>query len=246
MNLNRVMPAEGIVSMAALSASDMVVVVTGGDPVEPAHLPELPEGTRVVAADSGVDHALALGLAVDLVVGDLDSASPASVERAAAAGASVERYPVAKDATDLELALDAARAMRPRRVLVLGGHGGRLDHLLANVLLLARPEHADIAITARMGAARLAVVRNTVELHGPIGDLVTLLPVYGTARGVTTTGLLYPLAAEDLVPGTTRGVSNELAHDPATVTLADGVLVAIQPGLLGTHTGTRRPQETTR
>ena len=89
-----------------------------------------------------------------------------------------------------------------------------------------------------MGAARVAVVRDAATLHGPIGDLVTLLPVHGPARGVTTTGLLYPLDAEDLPAGTTRGVSNELVHDPATVTVADGVLVAIQPGQLGTHTGT--------
>src|SRR5688572_27553768 len=102
------MPAEGIVSMAAPSATDMVVVITGGDRVERDHLPTLPEGTRVVAADSGVDHALALGLDVDLVVGDFDSASPQALERAAAEGATVERHPAAKDATDLELALDAA------------------------------------------------------------------------------------------------------------------------------------------
>ncbi|MFL6206774.1 MAG: thiamine diphosphokinase [Acidimicrobiales bacterium] len=222
--------------MAALSASDtVVVVVTGGDPVERAHLPDLPAGTRVVAADSGVEHALALGLHVDLVVGDLDSASPAAVERAVAAGASVERHPAAKDATDLELALDAAREMGATRIHVLGGHGGRLDHLLANVLLLARPEHAGVTTTARMGPARLTVVRGSAELDGPIGDLVTLLPAHGIARGVTTTGLLYPLSAEDLRPGTTRGVSNELVDHTATVTLADGVLVAIQPGQLGTH-----------
>ena len=235
MNLNRVMPAEGIGSMAALSASDMVVVITGGDPVERAHLPELPAGTRVIAADSGVDHALALGVAVDLVVGDFDSASPGSLAEAEAAGAILERHPAAKDLTDLELALDAALALAPRCVHVVGGHGGRLDHLLANVLLLCRPSYHDITITAQMGAARVAVVRDTAPLHGPVGDLVTLLPVHGPARGVTTTGLLYPLDAEDLHPGTTRGVSNELLLAPATVTVTDGVLVAIQPGQLGTH-----------
>jgi thiamine pyrophosphokinase len=62
---------------------------------------------------------------------------------------------------------------------------------------------------------------------------VTLLPVQGPARGVTTDGLLYPLAGEDLLPGTSRGVSNQLLHESATVTVADGVLVAIQPGQLG-------------
>jgi thiamine pyrophosphokinase len=235
MNLNRVMPAEGIGSMAALSASDMVVVITGGDAIERAHLPELPAGVRVIAADSGVDHALQLGIPVDHVVGDFDSASAESLEKAAAAGATLDRHPAAKDHTDLELALDAALALHPRHVHVLGGHGGRLDHLLANVLLLSRPGYRDMTITAQMGAARVAVVRDAATLHGPVGDLVTLLPVHGSALGVTTTGLLYPLHAEDLHPGTTRGVSNELVDVPATVTVTDGVLVAIQPGHLGTH-----------
>jgi len=229
------MPAEGIVSMAAPSASDMVVVVTGGDPVDPTHLLDLPPGARVIAADSGVEHALLVGLSVHHVVGDFDSASPEALATAEAAGAKLERHPTAKDATDLELALDAALELGARRIHVLGGHGGRLDHLLANLLLLARPQHVDVTVTAQMGAARVAVVRDAATLQGAIGDLVTLLPLHGPARGVTTTGLLYPLAGEDLPDGTTRGVSNELLHDPATVTLAAGVLVTIQPGHPGTH-----------
>ncbi|MET0903755.1 MAG: hypothetical protein ABWZ52_10990, partial [Acidimicrobiales bacterium] len=72
---------------------------------------------------------------------------------------------------------------------------------------------------------------------------VTLLPVHGPARAVTTTGLLYPLDAEDLHAGSTRGVSNELVHDPATVALTEGVLVAIQPGHRGAHTGAHAAAE---
>jgi thiamine pyrophosphokinase len=229
------MPAEGIGSMAALSATDMVVVVTGGDPVDSSHGADLPDGACVIAADSGVEHALALGLRIDLVVGDLDSASPRSLAEAADAGAAIEQHPAAKDATDLELALDAARATGARRIHVLGGHGGRLDHLLANVLVLARPELAEITVTARMGMARVAIVRRAASVRGPIGDLVTLLPVHGPARGVRTEGLLYPLRGEDLAAGTTRGVSNELIHDPATVAVGQGVLAVVQPGQRGTH-----------
>ena len=228
--------------MAALSATDTVVVITGGDPVDRAHLAEVPEGARVIAADSGVDHAIALGLSVDHVIGDFDSVSPEGLAAATDGGATVDRHPVAKDATDLELALDAAVALGASRIHVLGGHGGRLDHLLANVLLLARPQHAAVTVTARMGAARVAVVRDHATLSGPVGDLVTLLPVHGPAVGVTTTGLLYPLSDEDLPVGTSRGVSNELVHDPATVTLTAGVLVAIQPGSLGTHASTHHQE----
>jgi thiamine pyrophosphokinase len=184
-----------------------------------------------------VDHALALGLRIHTAVGDFDSATPAGLGRAAADGAVVERHPAAKDATDLELALDTARRFDPARIVVLGGHGGRLDHLLANALALASPALADVEVVALMGPARVAVVRpaHAVVLEGEPGDLVTLLPVHGPARGVLTDGLLYPLHHEDLRAGSTRGVSNERARARATVTLRGGLLLAVQPGRAGTH-----------
>jgi thiamine pyrophosphokinase len=221
--------------MAAPGASDMVVVVTGGDAVDPAHGHDLPVGAPVIAVDSGVEHAQRLGLPIHLAIGDFDSVDPQRLAQAESAGAIVERHPVVKDATDLELALDAALALGPDRIHVLGGHGGRLDHLLGNLLVLAAPAYAAATVTARMGRARVTVVRGAAELTGPIGDLVSLLPVHGGARAITTRGLLYPLDGEDLPPGTTRGISNELVSASATVHLEQGVLVAVQPGELGTH-----------
>ena len=75
----------------------------------------------MIAADSGIDLALALGLHVDVAIGDFDSVSAAGLATVEAAGALVERYPAAKDATDLELALDAAIALEPAHVIVVGG-----------------------------------------------------------------------------------------------------------------------------
>ncbi|MFP5308620.1 MAG: thiamine diphosphokinase [Actinomycetes bacterium] len=212
-----------------------VVVLAGGDPVAPAVAVGLPADAYVVAADSGLDHAAALGLDVDLVVGDLDSVSPQRLAAARAAGVEVEEHPTAKDATDLALALDAAAARGPADVVLVGGHGGRLDHLLANALVLADDRYAHLRLTARMGPATVTVVRDRAELTGTRGELVSLLPVHGPAAGVTTVGLLYPLDGEDLAPGTTRGVSNELTGPRATVTVTDGVLLVVQPGVLGTH-----------
>lgn len=219
------------------------VVVAGGDPV-PAHVAaDLPEHARVIAADSGLHAALALGLAVDLVVGDLDSVDPRALALAREAGAEVRQHPAAKDQTDLALALEAAVDAGATRVVVVGGHGGRLDHLLANALLLAAPATASVDVVARMGDATVHVVRTVAELHGRPGELVSLLPVHGPARGVRTTGLLYPLDGEDLPVGSTRGVSNELARPEARVELDDGVLLAVQPGALGTHLRERTRDE---
>ena len=220
--------------MAAPSASNTIIVVTGGDPIDPASVATLPEGALVVAADSGVDRAQALGLPVHVAVGDFDSVTPAGLRRAEADGAVIERHPTAKDATDMELALDAALARGARHIVVLGGHGGRLDHLLANALLLASPRWAGATVVAHMGGARVTVVRDHVVLTGVGGDLVSLLTAHGPARGVSTEGLLYPLQDEDLMPGSSRGVSNELTAARAEVRLRHGVLLAIQPGLPGT------------
>ena len=139
------------------------IVLAGGDPAENHVRSRLPAGAIVIAADSGLHQAELLGLRVDYVVGDLDSADPAALERARAAGAVVERHPVDKDATDLELAFDRARGVR--RITVVGGSGGRLDHFVANIALLASPKFADVEIDAWPGDARVCAGRSGAALR---------------------------------------------------------------------------------
>lgn len=208
-----------------------VLLLTGGDPIDPALAAVLPREAFVIAADSGVEQALALGRSVDLAVGDFDSVDPDALEAVAAAGALVERHPEAKDETDLELGLAAAASRGAVSVVVAGGHGGRVDHFLANALLLASPRFAHMRVEAYVGPSRIAVVRDGVTLVGRVGDLVSLLAVGGAAEGVRTTGLRYPLRRERLDVGSTRGVSNVFDDPSATVELDGGTLLAVQPGM---------------
>jgi thiamine pyrophosphokinase len=210
----------------------VAIVLAGGDAVAAHTAALLPADAYVVAADSGLHLADGLGLRVDCVVGDMDSADPALVDTAERRGASVERHRPDKDATDLELALLAAQRHGVDRILIVGGAGGRLDHFLANVGLLTSPRFADVQIEALFGDARVSVARGRpgpVELDGRVGELVTLLPVGGDARGITTKGLEYPLQSEDLPLGTTRGVSNVVVDTPASVALDDGTLLVVRP-----------------
>lgn len=222
-----------------------VVLVVGGEGDLPSiGDPAVLAGAVVVAADSGLHTAAALGRAVDHLVGDLDSADPAEVAEAERTGTTVHRHLADKDATDSELAVDVALGVLadlparagdggvPAELLVLGRGGGRLDHLLADVLLLASPRLAAVEVTARLGPTTLAVVRpgRPRALAGSPGDQVSILPVHGPARGVTTTGLRWALLDADLVPGTTRAVSNEMDGPSATVAVTDGVVVVVQPG----------------
>ena len=211
-------------------SEEVVVVVSGGEAPERSAAVAVPAHAPVVAADLGLEHALALGLDVAVAVGDFDSASPEAIDRAEASGVRIVRHPTEKDATDLELALDEAFALEPARILVLAGRGGRLDHELAALLLLASPRYASAQVDAVIGPARVHVIRGERELEGDPGELLTLLAVNGAAVGVTTEGLAFPLRGETLEPGSSRGVSNVFDGTRARISLAGGVLLAVRPG----------------
>lgn len=210
-------------------SDEIVVVVAGGNPPRPDAVLAVPLGARVIAADRGLEHARALGLEVTVAIGDFDSASPEAVATAAAAGTGIERHPADKDATDLELALDAALALGPARILVLAGDGGRLDHLLSMLLLLGSPRYGSVQLDARVGRAHVHVVRGERALEGTPGELISLLALHGPAD-VRTQGLAYALAGETLEPGSSLGVSNTFATAIARIVVERGVLLAVRPG----------------
>jgi thiamine pyrophosphokinase len=185
----------------------------------------------VVAADRGADGALARGLHVDLAIGDFDSISTAALEELERAGTRIERHARAKASTDLELALDAACAVSPRRIIVVGSAVGRLDHLLSSLDLLASARYSAVELDAVLGGARVHVIHSSRALVGIPGELVSLHALHGTARRVFTEGLVYPLAGANLEPGSSRGISNVFAAPEARVSVGQGVLLAIRPGI---------------
>jgi len=123
-----------------------VGAVGAPDPEPPFALRWVPPPDRVVAADGGSALCVKLGLEPDLVIGDLDSIGPDLLAEWLAAGIQFERYEhQTKLETDTELAALAALRWQPERIVILGALGGRLDHALANVLLLTHPALAPTA-----------------------------------------------------------------------------------------------------
>ena len=186
----------------------------------------------VIAADGGVAAATALGIDVDIVVGDLDSIDERQLADAVKRGVEVERHPPEKDATDLELAVKRALARRVTRIVVVDSTDGRLDHFLAGMILLASGSLVGVEVTAYVDDATVTVVRagTARTVPAPVGATVTLVPTHGAAVGVVTEGLRYPLARETLVAGSTRGVSNIVDRPDATVSVTAGSLLIIVPG----------------
>lgn len=204
-----------------------VVVVAGGDAPTPAEIARLPADPVVVAADAGLEHAVAAGLAVAVAVGDMDSVSPGALAAAEQSGTRIERHPADKDQTDLELALELAARLADR-VIVIGAAGGRLDHLIGNLAVVASPRWFGVAIEAWLGDARAVVVHGQRTLSVEPGATVSLFAVGGPAR-VTATGLAWPLNDEILEPLTSRGVSNQATDPSPEISVSKGVVLAVIP-----------------
>ena len=212
-----------------------VVVVASGE-LEPPDAAWLDDADLVVAADGGAATLDRLGRTPDLLVGDLDSVDAALVERLGGAGTRVQRHPVDKEASDTELAVAAAFEAGAATVVVLGAAGGsRLDHELANLLLLADPALAGRDLRAVRGGTQVRPLHagNRLVLAGSPGDLVTLLPVGGDAAGVTTNGLRWLLEGATLRMGRSRGLSNEVVGSPASVRITDGTLLVVETASTG-------------
>ncbi len=235
-NLIWVMPAEGFVDLRPPD----IVVIAGGDVVDPSVVADVdPAACVLIAADSGLDVATAIGWAddVDVVVGDFDSVSRQALDRAAARGADVRAHDADKDWTDLELALSVATehstADRPQ-VLVVGVTGGRRDHEFANLLLLAAPAFARLDITWRSDGGAGWVARGRLAIPVIPQATVSVLPVHGPAT-VTLDGFNWPLDERVIEPGSTLGVSNLAVVDQPVVTVHDGVVLVFAPPARSPH-----------
>ncbi len=206
-----------------------VIVVANGTVETGEWWQEACEGaTWVVAADGGARNALHLGLTPRVVIGDLDSLEPELQRELAQRGVEFISHSPHKDETDTELALLYAAQHGASEIVLLGALGGRLDHALANIFLLAMPQLAAIHVALITPDEIVSLIRDEARFVGKPGDVLSLLPVGGDVRGITTQGLEYPLRDETLPFGLARGISNVLTAPVAEVRLREGLLLAIQ------------------
>jgi len=214
-----------------LATTIRAVLVASGE-ADSADVRWLADADRVVAIDGGTAWLASVGRRPDLVVGDLDSADPALIAALEADGVPIERHSVAKDASDTELAVAGVLAAGADEVVILGALAGpRLDHQLANLMLLADPRLSvvrDLRIVRGGTLVRVLHAGASLALEGMAGDLVTLLPIGGNAVGVRTAGLRYPLDGETLSIGRSRGLSNVVVQPPASVSLKGGSLLVVE------------------
>lgn len=191
----------------------------------------------VIAADQGAETALRLGCQPAIVVGDFDSLGKLPLQTLRERGCEIIQAQVEKNETDTELAIMVAVERGASRITLLGALGGaRIDHTVANILLLTGFDALPIRIVDGPSTCWLLRGPGHTSVEGHAGDLLSLFPLAGAAEDITTTNLYYALRNDTLRFGRPRGVSNVLTQDHAEVALERGMLLVI-------HTDSRELRE---
>jgi thiamine pyrophosphokinase len=199
------------------------LVITGGRaPDVPIRIPNRDRWT-IVAADSGADFAFQMGVVPDAIVGDMDSIRDASLLNRADVE-NVERYPRDKDHTDTEIACIYLHSRGIDTITIVGGGGGRMDHLLGIVRMFDRETHPDRWLTHH---EEVRAIDTAYSFSCTPGETVSFFPV-GTQRcTMTSSGLKWPLDSIEWSIGD-AGISNECTGSRCEVTMKSGRLILIR------------------
>ena len=204
-----------------------VVVLAGDLSLSPAIEQALHSADLLIAADGGADRLREFKRVPDVLVGDLDSITGDTRASLQAENVELLQFPAEKDATDAELAIFEAVRRGATAITILGGRGGRrADHEMANLLLLAHPSLRNVDVrflTATTEARALGPGKHNLDLQP--GSIVSLVPLSPSVRGVSVTGVRWPLTGRDLTPGSTYTISNEVTDPSVGVEISEGMVL---------------------
>lgn len=191
----------------AFAMSETFTILLGGALEVTERLAAAVAGSRVIAADGGMRHADVLGVRPELWVGDFDSAEPALFDRFA----DVPRraFSREKDATDGQIAVEAAIELGARRLVLVGGFGGaRTDHAMQHIVYAIHlaEQGLDVLLTSGEEEAVPLLAGETV-LDLPDGALFSILG-FTALEALTIENARYPLDRRDVPFGPPMTICN--------------------------------------
>ncbi len=198
------------------------------------------DAQQIICADGGAVHCAELGIIPDLIIGDFDSIPKKIRKKFAKHKVEIKQYPIHKDYTDLELALQQAaetaakcekkeKGKKKAAVHIVAGLGGRWDMSLATLLLPASHQYHDLEIIIHGKEESMQVLaagRHTIS--GKRGQRVSFLPLCGDAKGITLAGFEYAAGDITLKFGSSRGVSNTLVEESGLIRIKEGMLMMVR------------------
>lgn len=206
-----------------------VLVVTNGIINDLNHLDQIiGNSDYVICADGAARYLTSLNIYPDLLVGDLDSINPNDLKQMRDRSVRIEKFPIDKDMTDTELAIEYALELNPIAITVVGALGLRWDHSLGNIMLLAKMIKTGVPCKIIDEKTEITIVDREIELEGNIGDTISLIPLANQVKKVTLEGLKYPLSNRNISFGSSLGISNVFVSKYVKITVKEGLLLVVR------------------
>lgn len=202
-------------------------ILLGGDVKPTKRLQGQLRGVRVIAADSGMRHAATLGLTPELWVGDFDSASPELVSKFR--NLPRQEFPAEKDATDGDLAISEAFRRGATEIMLIGSFGNQFDHVFAHAAMLLAMAKREIACFMSSGDEEAHALSWETEFKDlPVGTRLSIIPM-SDIKGLTITGVKWPLNNQSIPFGSTRTLSNIVTSEVLVHMLVGSGLIIVYP-----------------
>jgi len=190
---------------------------------------------RIIGVDNGLKFLRRAGIKPTHIVGDFDTAAPELVAYyRAMPEIEIRTFNPVKDSTDTQIAIELALELGSDSIVILGGTGSRLDHVLGNIhsLMLAKKAGVDCEILDEHNRIRLISENTTLKMAEQYGDYVSLIPLTSVVDGVDLIGFKYPLKNHTFTSTGSAGlgVSNEIIEEEAHICLKSGIFILIESG----------------
>lgn len=182
----------------------------------------------IICADGAAKYLMNLRVYPDILVGDLDSISRDALDWINNGRVDVRKFPPKKDMTDTELAIEFALDKSPSAITIIGAIGSRMDHSLANIMLLYKIHKVGVKARIINHINDIAITDSNLKIEGDVGQSISVVPIGGSAKGVTLEGLEYPLNNHNIDLDSSLGISNKFAQKEATISVKEGILLVIK------------------
>lgn len=177
----------------------------------------------VICADGGLEKAEKLGLTPNIIIGDLDSVNKLVLKKYLDINIELIKYPSEKNYTDMELAIEHAIEKGFKNIILIGATGSRLDHTIANVMLIEKYYKNGIHIQVIDNNNIIQVVDKSIEIMNKKDYFVSIVPITDSIEVVSLIGFKYPLNNVNVKRGSTLCISNQIIHEKGSIKLDKGI-----------------------
>jgi thiamine pyrophosphokinase len=198
------------------------IIIASGNIIKKEIFDEIySEGDFIICADGGLNYLDILNVKPNLIVGDFDSVDLSLLEKYK--NIETKKYPAEKNYTDMEIAIEEAIICGYNEITIFGATGTRLDHTMANILLIERYLKKNINITIVDNNNYISILNKDIVINKKEGYYVSIVPISECIDGITLKGMKYPLLDVKVDRGSTLCISNEIIANKAEISIRTGV-----------------------